>query len=241
MRHVCCKEGKEEYATALRVAACKKADCKPYKMCVMTTRDFEDKDIRYAYERIHKFFDNYHLETALQETEGIIKVATTEKAWKKDYPYSLIYFMKMLEDLCEAALVIHYNYSTRDECIVEITTGTGEPDMSRQQQFIIRNRFSNVWNCFPRHLSPGQYHNPYKAIKKFAGCMSAAEWKKALQELTEYALSDSPIDDAYPPYNILTVRQRLLQLIEACHLLEVRSNIKKAAPQAKQKNKKSKK
>jgi hypothetical protein len=206
----------------------------------MTTEPFEDKDVRYAYGSIHEFFDNYSLKEALKETEGIIKAATSDKAWKKDYPYHLIYFMEKLEELSRAALTIHYNYSSRDECIIKATSESGQPDLSKQQQFVIRNRFSNVWNSIPRHLSAAQYYNPYKAIKKFATCMAEHEWKKTFREFTEYALSNSAIDDAYPPYNILNILKHMLQLIEACHLLEVRSNIKKAEPKAKKKRQKAK-
>lgn len=71
--------------------------------------------------------------------------------------------------------------------------------------------------------------------------MAEPEWKKVLKELTEFALSNTSIDEISPSYNILSVRLRLLQMIEACHLLHVRSNIEKAPPTEKQKNKTSKK
>jgi hypothetical protein len=68
--------------------------------------------------------------------------------------------------------------------------------------------------------------------------MAEHEWKKAFRVFTEYALSNSAIDDACPPYNILSIHKHLLRLIEACHLLEVRSNIKKTESREKKKVKK---
>lgn len=205
----------------------------------MSTQNFEDKNIRYAYDSIHVFFDNYHLESAIKETDGIIKAASQYKPWKESYPYRVIYFIKLLKRLCKSAWVIHYGFSTtRAGCILETTT---EKEMLKQEQFIIRGSFSTMWNNFPRHLTASQYCDPYKAIKKFAEYMAERQWKKTLKIFTEYALSDTSIAEEYPDYNLLTIRLRLLQLIEACHLLEVRSNLKKAEAKSNQKKKKSKK
>lgn len=206
----------------------------------MTTIAFENKDTRYAYNSIHEFFDNYGLSGAVQDIDRVLKVAISDKAWKKADPYSVLYFMEKLGELCGAAFVIHSNYATRDEAILE-EPENGDPDMSVQQHFAGRHVPWSVWDYFPRSLTARQYHNPYKAIDKFVDFMTEAEWKKTFKEITEYALSNNSIDDEYYPYNILTIRLRLMQLIEACHLLEVRANIKKVTPKPKQKKKKSKK
>lgn len=197
---------------------------KQHKFYSMQTSIFEDKNIRYAYSSIHDFFDSYHLRSALKETERVIKAAADDKAWKKDYPYRLIFFMEKLQELCSAAFIIHNNFATRAACITAVLTETGDPDLANEQDFVGKNHFSNVWNNMPRHLNAAQYLDPYKAIEKFVAFMTEAEWKKAIKVLWEYALSNSSIDDEYPCYKILTVRLHLLRLVEACHLLEVRSN-----------------
>lgn len=204
----------------------------------MATSTIEDTAVRYAYDSIHDFFDNYSLREAVKEISGVVKAATHSKAWKKDSAYSLIYFMEKLEALCGAALVLHYSFGQREACIL-VSTDRGDPDLSRQQAFVIRNPFSSPWNNMPRHLNAAQYYNPYKAIRKFARCMAETEWKKALKALTACALDNSSIDDEYSSYDILTIQKHLLLLIEACHLLEVRSNLQIANP--KPSKKKSKK
>ena len=204
----------------------------------MATTAFEDKNTSYAYNCIHEFFDNYGLCGAVQDIDRILKAAISQKQWKRADPYTVLYYMEKLEELCGAAFVIHTNYAKRDAAIIEATEND-EPDMSIQQHFVGRHLFRTVWSYFPRNLTAGQYYNPYKAIKKFAGYMPEPGWKKIFKEITEYALSNRSINDEYYPYNMLTIRLRLLQLIEACHLLEVRTNIN-TAPKAKQKKKKIK-
>ena len=51
--------------------------------------------------------------------------------------------------------------------------------------------------------------------------MPEPQWQKTLQALSIYALCNDSVLDTFPPYNILTLRLRLLQLIEACHLIHV--------------------
>ena len=202
----------------------------------MATQVFEDRNIHYAYESIHEFFDNFDLRNALKRIDSIIKAATSEKIWKMHDPSILIYYIEKLQELCEAALVINYHeYSTRAGCILK-ETETGHSAALRPQDFGGRDNFIAVWNCFPRNLTLKQYHNPYKAIKKFATYMAERQWTNALKELVEYALRRHTIYDIDPLYDILGLRLQLLRLIEACHLLEVRSNIKKTEQEANQKN-----
>lgn len=186
---------------------------------------FEDKEIHYAYTCMHNFFDHFDLSGALYNIDSILKSAGCNKIWERDTPCILLHYMQKLQQLCTAAFVIHYNSSIRPQAIVD-EPENGQPDMSVKQHFIGRHIYHTVWNYFPRNLTAAQYHNPYKAIKKFCNYKAEQEWKKALTELTEYALSNSSINEVYPPYNILPLRQRLLQLIEACHLLKVRTSIK---------------
>lgn len=200
----------------------------------MTTTTFEDKDTRYAYNCIHDFFDNFGFSDAVTYIGRVLKVALSNKAWKKPGPYNVIYFIEKLEELSSAAFIIDCGQPTRPEAILE-ETANGDPDMRVQQHYTGGHPFRSTWDYFPRNLTAGQYHNPYKAITKFTGYMTEAEWKKALKEIAEYALSNSKMIDEQYPYNILTLRLRLMQLIEGCHLLQVRTNIKKAEPKQKRK------
>jgi hypothetical protein len=205
----------------------------------MTIAQYQTKEVTYAYSSIHDFFDHYNLQNALQQLESIIKAATKNKSWKKDYPYTLIYFMEQLEQLCTAAFVIYNSYTQKDKAVLQQPAENSSCSKLKEEQFVSIYFGSTVWNCFPRHLTYRQYCNPFKAIQKFAGCMTAEEWKKTLKEFTEYGLSKEALDDAYPPYNILVIRLHLLRLIEACHLLEVRTyKAPKTPAVTKQKSKK---
>ena len=181
--------------------------------------------MQYAYAIIHEFFDNYGLSGAVEDIERILKTAISKKAWKKDAPFDALYYMQKLEQLCSTAFVIDGSYSPRAAAIVEAPED-GDPDISKQQNFAGRWSTSG-WEVFPRSLTAKQYHHPYKAIKKFVQYMPEPEWKTVLQELTEYALSNGSIIEVSYPYNILTLRLRLLQLIEACYLLEVRTYVRR--------------
>jgi len=191
----------------------------------MEIQFMEDKATQYAYISIHHFFDCFGFAGIPQNIDSIIKAATLEKIWKKATPASLLFYMGKMEELCSAAFVIYYSRRTRVEAIIE-EPANGQPDLSFKEHFVSGNYKSNVWNNFPRNLTVGQYLNPYRAIKKFCTYMAEPEWNKALKEFTEYALGKHTINELYPPYDILALRLRLLQLVEACHLLNVRINRK---------------
>jgi hypothetical protein len=190
----------------------------------MPSSSLEDKDVHYAYAIVHEFFDNFGLSGAVENTERILKTAISKKAWKKKAPFDALYFMQKLEQLCSTAFVIDGSYSPKAAAIIEAPE-TGDPELSSLQNFA-GQWVTSGWEVFPRSLTAKQYHNPYKAIKKFVQYLREPEWKTVLQELTEYALSNGSIMDASYPYNILTLRLRMLQLIEACYLLEVRTYVR---------------
>ena len=146
--------------------------------------------------------------------------------------------MENFRSLCTAVFSIHYNYSKREEAVI-IPPKDNVPDISNTQNFM-DDRFykSSVWSKFPRHLTAAQYHDPYRAIKKFCTYMTEPEWNNYLKDVTEFALSKDTLDETYHPYNILTVRLRMMQLIEACHLIEIRSNRKKSKSHSSKEKKK---
>jgi hypothetical protein len=131
--------------------------------------------------------------------------------------------MELLQELIDAALEIYYSHSIREDAIMKQDNETG---ILLQQHFVSNDSDCNTWNCFPRSLTLQQYYNPYKAIKKLAKYMSVQQWKKFIKDCTEYALLKATIADVRPAYDILLICLRLLQLIEACHLLDVRTNAK---------------
>ena len=204
------------------------------------SKSFEDSTVQFAYNSIHNFFDVCNLDHALKYTEGILEAAISDKIWKKESPSSLLFYMENFRSLYGAAFTIHYNYSKRSEAVI-VKPEDGVPDITVTQNFMDERFYlSSVWSKFPRNLTAAQYHDPYRAIKKFCTYMAEPEWNNYLKDVTEFALSKDTLDEVYNPQNILTVRLRMMQLVEACHLINIRTNRKKAKPKSKKKKKHTK-
>lgn len=189
-----------------------------------------DKESVYAYACIHDFFNHYDLPDARQTLESILHAAFEQHLWKKETPYNLIYFIQNLEQLLTAGFTICESYLYLSAA-VSSTGSKGNIPSNPAEDFITNAGYLDPWDNFPRSLTAKQYHDPYKAIKKSCNSMSLNEWKAILKELLEYALSNSSLTTTDPPYNILTIRLRLLQLIEASHLINHR--LKKTKPENK--------
>lgn len=193
----------------------------------MPTIFSEDKEKRFAYHTIHDFFDIYTVADALNFLRTVLKAAGTGKVWKKGYPFSAIYYMQQLEKLCNAVFYIHENYAHRDAAVIEKEKQLNNPAIELLQASTGSRAGENFWTCFPRSLTLSQFYDPYLAIKHFCRYRSQAQWKNAFEEILEYALSKRAIADLHPPYNLLNIQRHLFRLIEACHLLELRTNGKK--------------
>jgi hypothetical protein len=191
----------------------------------------QNKDTQYACQSIHDFFDCYHLEAAIKEAEKMIKQAARHKAWRTKNPYRPVFFTGKLQELVTAAFTITEHHAQREACIIEPVNEEGLPDLEQKQHFVSRYRSCTTWSNIPRHLTAAQYHDPYIAIKKFTSYATAIEWKQIGHDLAEYALTNYPIDEEYPAHRLLTIRLHILRLIEACHLLAVRSRPPQPQPQ----------
>jgi N-glycosylase/DNA lyase len=192
----------------------------------MITASSEDKEKAFAYHTIHDFFDIYIMEDALHFLQTILKAAGTGKVWGKGYPFSAIFYMQHLEKLCTAAFYIDENYARRETAVIEKDKRTRHPGIELLQAATGTRRGENLWTCFPRSLTAQQFYDPYQAIKRFCRYQNEAGWKHIFTEIKEYALSIHRISDLHPPLNLLNIQRHLMRLIEACHLLEVRTNKK---------------
>ncbi|GAB2831018.1 hypothetical protein [Ferruginibacter profundus] len=198
----------------------------------------EDKAIQFACSTIHDFFDCYVLEDATWYWETIIKAAASTKPWKKEAPYHLLLFMEKLQELCTAAIAISKEYTIQEAAIIMQAEKEYIPGIGRYNDFVNSGQGNNSWNCFPRNLTAKQYKDPCKVIEKFAARMPAARCTKIINDIQAYALSRNAIDGEYTSGQLLTIRLRLLQLIEACHLIEVRIHAPKNRAEGKQSSKK---
>lgn len=190
-------------------------------------KDFMDnKTVQFAYSTIHEFFDCYDIADALKVGESIFLAAAANKIWKNEAPYHLLLYMQKLHEILNAAITIHYQNAFCRIAVLKYLQSDTAPDMSCKKAFVSHRHGNNNWSCFPRHLTQKQYANPYRAIKKVADYKSLTEWKMTLKTIEEYALSNNPIDGEMSSYQLLKIRKKILQLIEACHLIEVRTSRK---------------
>lgn len=185
---------------------------------------YEDKDTAYAYRVIHDFFDASGFTRAVVFMECILHTASARYSWKKGDPYNVVYFLQKLTQLAKAAYVIDAPYAIRMDAITTPPEKNGPPDLSITENYFTGHIHGDAWSSLPRNLTAKQYHDPYKAISKFCKYTTSDEWDRIFSELAEYALSRYTPEEMLYPYNLLTVRKRLLQLLEACHLVRVRTH-----------------
>jgi hypothetical protein len=191
----------------------------------MSILSSEDKDVTYAFALIKDFFNDIDIYEAIKDTEDLIRSAASRKVYKKRVPGDLLFFKYKFEDLIAAAFAISNSVEERSGAQLNFHEDNASPDIFKQEDFVSKLQNVPSWAAFPRSLTRWQYFDPYKAVKKFAAYMTELEWKKALKVIVDYALTDCPLDDEYPAAALLTIRLRMLQLIEASHLLHVRTNL----------------
>ena len=176
----------------------------------------------YCYGIIHDFFDYYGFRHAIKITEQIISIATSNRFWYKGAPYHVVFFAEHLERLLTTVFIIeNKRYHLKKAKL--IISGGYKPDILLKKNYVHPYQKGSAWECFPRHLSAKQYADPYLVLEKFTVAYTEAEWGKILADLSEYALSGSSISGSYDACDILFIWKRIIQLIEACHLLEVRT------------------
>jgi hypothetical protein len=184
----------------------------------------QPKDAGSAYLAIHDFFDCYHLHSAAKELDNIIDAACSPHSWSVKAPAEKLFFIQQLGKLCKAALFITRLQDKKHGAIL----GKNPKEIvaiSHQNTTVNYSVPVLVWQSFPHHLTAGQYYNPYKALKKFDGYFSRKQWHKNLKYLFVYAFSNETIDGgaAYRAAEILAIRKGLFLLLEACHLIEIRT------------------
>jgi len=184
----------------------------------------QPKDAGYACLAIHDFFDRYHLHSAAKELNNIIDAACSPHSWKVKAPAEKLFFIQQLGKLCKAALFIAGTQDKKHGAIA------GKNPKEIASIYYLNTTINHetpiqLWQCFPRHLTLSQYYNPYKALKKFAAYFTRKEWHKNLNSLFFYAFHTETMDGegAYRAAEILIIQKGLFQLLEACHLIAIRT------------------
>lgn len=184
----------------------------------------QPKDAGYAYRAIHDFFDCYHLHSAVKELHNIIDAACLPHSWKVKAPAEKLFFIQQLGKLCKAALFIASSQDKKHGAII----GKTPKEIATICHLNTTDNYNipaQLWQSFPRHLTAGEYYNPYKALKKTAGYFTKQQWHKNLKCLFVYAFNNETIDSegAFSAAEILLMQKGLFKLLEACHLIDVRT------------------
>jgi len=137
-------------------------------------------------------------------------------------PGNWLFYTQQLEALCNAAFIICNTKGSKKIASIPLPEKDGLPQTDQYDNYIRPHTKTAPWHCFPRHLNGEEYHSPYIAIKKFVTTMPKVQWYKILYDVLEYAFSNGSVSETCPVYQLLLVRKRLLALIEAFHLIEVR-------------------
>ena len=192
--------------------------------------------MRQPYQTIDEFFDAFSLPHALSMLANLVKTAASYKAWKGACPANAIYFTERLKLLTEAVFSIQEQYELRNEIVLDKSNTEMLWMLGQYETYCGWHRASTPWHFFPRHLSQKEFINPYKALKKFAKKHSLKEWKEILKELCFHSLSPHSIDDFDDNTNIIDIWLHLHKMIEAVHLIEVRTIADEPKPRRKWKN-----
>ena len=184
----------------------------------MTT---EEGNIDHSFDIIHRFFELYSLSDALLLLESSLLAATSNRIWTVRAPGDLLHFINNLEVLCENAFAVS-NLTVNPAEVQTTKPEDGVPNIYATWCYVNKYYHSNEWNNFPRSLTASQFYNPHEAISDFCNYMSDRDWKKFIKLMMDYALSNDAFYDGGHEHNILQIRLRLLQLIEAAHLIDVR-------------------
>lgn len=183
----------------------------------------QEPSIRIAYSHIAGFFDGTTLAEALQQAEQLVHYACRNKM-HTGKGGNLFFFVQRLQELCDAVFIIHYERGQRRQAVLPVPPNR-QPDITQKKHYVNPQYKGGPWSCMPRHLGSKQYHDPYRAFAKFVHTMSETEWRKALQLLLEFALCKGCMEGFYDMHTILLAQKRLLQVIEACHLVYVRTEV----------------
>ncbi|MCK9404103.1 MAG: hypothetical protein M0Q26_11960 [Chitinophagaceae bacterium] len=184
---------------------------------------FEDKEG--CYEAIYEFFESFSLPPARKYLLSALMAAESKNIWKHGGPVDLLYFFERLESLVKSVIAISKR-GYRDDAVIVMSSPWYTPDITQLHLFCGTYDNYMAWDYVPRALSIKEYHNPYKALEKFAGYCNKKEWREILQYIKSYALGSNSLADLSIDIELLHISQLLQKMLEACHLIYVRIKVK---------------
>jgi hypothetical protein len=167
------------------------------------------------YQTIAEFFSADDIASFRKHIKAMLKAACSDCSWRKSEPGDLLYYLKLIESVINAAFLINKD---KKQSPLDITP----KDIFNPNLYCGRHANNAEWDYFPRVLSFKEFSNPYLAFTHFFKYLPLAEWKSQLQEISEYALVNMSLFEAGIEMDILSLYFYLTKLVEAAHLIDVR-------------------
>lgn len=179
------------------------------------------------YQIIHEFFDYSEMPPARRMLNKMIRTADAEKIWQGRLPADLLFFAEKLGELIEAAFSLTGCYDFQPAAIIEVNKKTDPWSLSNQSLYCGLHRQLSPWDYMPRSLSKKEFLNPYLALEKFTAFKTREQWQQTIHTFLMHALSPRTIDEFQDGTGILRCSKLLNKLIEASHLIHLRTHPKK--------------
>ncbi len=169
---------------------------------------------------IDEFFNSFSLPQATKYIHQLIIWADKEKHWQKQTPSLLLWFTAQLQKLVPMVYEIVSTNTEHENVILNLNLK--EQELPPPVTYCNWHRHS-PWQFIPRHLSVKEFNNPYKALKKFTRYRTQEKWNEVIEDCCYYALSNSCIGEFADGTSLYLTAIHLYKMVEACHLISVRS------------------
>ncbi|HEY4151031.1 MAG TPA: hypothetical protein VGM41_18965, partial [Chitinophagaceae bacterium] len=173
---------------------------------------------------IVQFFDANHLQDALSQLKSCLKAAFSKRRLRRRTLLSMMAFREDMLRLLEAATLL------KDEGKSTIPEDAADP-LATSWYCASIGRDYTEWDYLPRHLSRKQYFNPYRVFKQCSNMSTLPEWRVVIEGLIDAAAyrgmegEDGCICHSNEEPNAYSQCKRLVELVEAAHLIYVRERL----------------
>ena len=171
---------------------------------------------------IHDFFSAYSLSQARREMAQLLRAASSKQVWK-GVPANLLFLQEQLQELMTAAFTLGHSWQKEQKAIVPPNWQHGLWSFNSPAIYYGWQQKASAWHCFPRYLSKKAFLNPYHAIQQFSNYANQATWTEILHAMVHHAFSQSAYHEYGYAIPLITAGEKLYQLVEACHLVSVRT------------------
>ena len=172
------------------------------------------------YQIIHNFFDSYTIATVRGYLLTAIKAAESNRIWQRSAPADLLFLFDRLHALIPAVYGI---VPTKCQRHTAMLPPKQPPSPAAYDSYSRDFDDRQAWDNFPRSLSHKEFNNPYRALQKFTRWSTHKEWHQTLSIVLSYALGKASWADTGLEMQTLQIYELLVKMVEACHLIDLRS------------------